>query len=74
MSRENIIIIDTSRDGYSVSQVIHTMTVGELLSLLEDFDTDTKIYLSFDNGYTYGGINECDFTETDEETEEEEDE
>lgn len=60
--------IETSRDGYSVGQVGHTVTVGDLIYELENYDEDTPIYLSFDNGYTYGGIylseiTECNFDE-----------
>jgi hypothetical protein len=48
------------------------MTVGELIAFLEDFDEDTPIYLSFDNGYTYGGVTEQRFEENyDEEGDEE---
>lgn len=50
------IIIETSRDGYAPSQIHRTLTVGELIGLLQDFDEDSNVYLSFDNGYTYGGI------------------
>lgn len=66
----NKIIISTSRDGYSIDQIRNTMTVGELMELLQDYDEDTKIYLSFDNGYTYGGISSQDFEEVDDEDEE----
>ena len=44
-------------------QVRKTMTVGELIVFLEDYDEDTPLYLSFDNGYTYGGITEGRFEE-----------
>lgn len=39
------------------------MTVGELIDFLGNYDEDTPIYLSFDNGYTYGGITESHFEE-----------
>ena len=57
------LIYHTSRDRYSVGQIRSTMTVGELISILENYDKDTPIYLSFDKGYTYGGINERCFEE-----------
>ncbi len=61
------VILNTSRDGYSIGQIRKTMTVGELIEMLEcSFDDDEKIYLSFDNGYTYGGISETDFLEHEE--------
>ena len=69
------IILNTSRVGYTVEQAEDyksTMTVEELISFLQDFDGDQKIYLSFDRGYTYGSFNEDDFEEVEEETDEEE--
>lgn len=57
---ENL-IYNTFREGYGIDQIRRTMTVGELISFLSDFDEDTPIYLSFDNGYTYGGIAENRF-------------
>lgn len=55
--------ISTFREGYGIYQIRNTMTVGELISFLSDFDEDTPIYLSFDNGFTYGGITENNFEE-----------
>lgn len=66
------LIIETSRDGYAVDQITRTMTVGELKALLEDYDDDQKIYLSFDNGYTYGGLTSGSFREESNMEEEEE--
>lgn len=57
------VIIQTERQGYSPEQVNGTMTVGELKKLLEEYEEDSPIYLSFDNGYTYGGLNNSDFEE-----------
>lgn len=57
------LIYSTFREGYGLDQVRKTMTVGELIAFLEDYDEDTPIYLSFDNGYTYGGITERNFEE-----------
>ena len=52
------VIIATSRDAYSISDIRSTMTVAELISCLEQFDEDAPVFLSFDNGYTYGGVTE----------------
>ena len=52
----SIIYIDADRTGYSTGQVSSTMTIGELVNYLEQFDEDAKVYLRHDNGYTYGGI------------------
>ena len=57
------LIYSTFREGYGTDQVRKTMTVGELIAFLEDYDENTPIYLSFDNGYTYGGITEARFEE-----------
>jgi hypothetical protein len=66
------LIYSTFREGYGVDQIRNTMTVGELIAFLEDFDEDTPVYLSFDNGYTYGGVTEQRFEENyDEEGDEE---
>lgn len=54
----------TFREGYGIDQINRTMTVGELIDFLAQYDEDTPIYLSFDNGYTYGGITEGRFEES----------
>ena len=54
----DVLHIYTSRDAYSASDCIDkTMTVGELIDFLQDFDEETPIVLNFDGGYTYGYIN-----------------
>lgn len=60
MNKE-VLIIEANRDGYSIEQAENertAITVGELIRLLEDFDEDTKIYISNDRGYTYGSVTE----------------
>ena len=52
------VIIEAERTGYEPEQCGETMTVGELIELLEGYDEDTPVYLSHDNGYSYGAINE----------------
>lgn len=61
------LIYSTSREGYGIDQVRRTMTAGELIDFLAQYDEDTPVYLSFDNGYTYGGITEGCFEEDHEE-------
>lgn len=58
--------IEGRRNGYSPKQCGRTMTVGELIGFLQDFDEDTPIYIKNDNGYTYGNITEGSFEEDDE--------
>ncbi len=54
---KNYLTIETHRSGYGVDQCGHTLTVAELIDYLSQWDDDTLVYLSNDNGYTYGSIN-----------------
>ena len=60
---KQIVLIDAQREGYSTDQILRTMTVGELIAYLEQFDDDSPVCLSHDNGYTYGGITEGRITD-----------
>ncbi|MBQ6214002.1 MAG: hypothetical protein IJJ67_01090 [Oscillospiraceae bacterium] len=51
-----ILILNAEREAYAIAQIRSTMTVGELMAFLDEFDEDTPVYLSHDNGYTYGGV------------------
>lgn len=53
---EPVIYIKAPREGYSVDQIKRTLTVGQLIDLLEGYDESTKVYLQHDEGYTYGGL------------------
>jgi len=68
--------IHVHRTDYSPKQVKRTMTVGELIEQLQQYDEDTRVYTSHDNGYTFGGITPSDFEEdyADEDEEEADDE
>lgn len=71
------VILSTSRTGYATDQIRRTMTVGELIEVLSRFDEDTPIYTGHDqqrdgNWYTYGGIDQEDLVEIDEDEEEDE--
>lgn len=68
------IAIEAHRKGYSPDQVPYTMTVGQLIGYLSDYEDDTPVYISNDRGYTYGGIGWEDIREIEEDDEEEEDE
>lgn len=52
--------IETNRTGYTPNQCGDTLTVSELISILEQYDDDMPVYLSNDDGYTYGNIGEWD--------------
>lgn len=64
------VFIEGRRDGYSPEQCGRTMTVGELIGFLEQFDEDAEVFINNDNGYTYGSITEYSFEEREEEDEE----
>lgn len=57
------LIIAARRNGYDTDQCGRTLTVGELIEFLQDYDEDMPVYLSHDNGYTYGSIKGSDFEE-----------
>ena len=61
------LVCETSRDAFRIEDIKRTMTAGDLIEFLSQYDEDTPVYLSFDNGYTYGGIAEDWFDERDEE-------
>ena len=65
------LFIEGRRNGYGPDQCGQTMTVGELLDMLKDYDEDTPIYLKNDGGYTYGNIDWRSFEEDYEEDDEE---
>ena len=68
------ITLETKREGYSPDQCGSTMTVGELIQYLSQFDESSKIYFWNDNGYTYGSLKnyqvQVDYEEEDEDVEE----
>lgn len=50
------IFIKTRHNGYDTEQCGSTLTVKELIEILEDFNEDRPVYFSNDGGYTYGSI------------------
>lgn len=68
------VIINANREGYGTDQVRRTMTIGELIETLSQFDPDEQVYIGNDRQdygwYTYGGITEYDIEENEEEEEE----
>lgn len=59
---ENYVEIVTRRDAYSAADILErgTMTAQELAEFFQEIaDThgDIPVVLSFDSGYTYGGLN-----------------
>ena len=68
------VIINANREGYGIDQISRTMTVGDLIELLSQYDEETPVYIGNDQKdygwYTYGSINEWDVCEKGEEEEE----
>ena len=60
------ITFEAEREGYTKSQVWNPLTVGELKAFLEDYSDNTLIFLSHDNGYTYGTLRLNEVEESDE--------
>ncbi len=75
--KENL-ILNTKREGYGTDQCGTTLTVGELIELLQDYDEDMKVYFGNDYRgsywYTYGSITEDDFYLEAEDNKEDDDE
>lgn len=51
-----IITLNTHRTGYTPEQCGRTLTIGELTEYLKQWDDETPVYFSNDNGYTYGAV------------------
>ena len=66
--------INGKRNGYGPEQCGRTLTTGELISILEEFDEDRPVFLFNDNGYTYGSITEYDINASEDLGEEDDDE
>lgn len=62
-----MVVIEAHRTGYAPSQVANTLTVGELIEILQQYEEDQEVIISHDEGYIFGGINEEDIEERDEE-------
>ena len=52
---KTVLMIEAKREAYGAYD-LKTIKVGELINLLKDYDPDTPVVLSFDKGYTYGGV------------------
>ena len=61
----NGLFIEGRRNGYAPEQCGYTFTVKDLIEELQNYDEDMPVYLSNDNGYTYGNITGSSFKEDD---------
>lgn len=54
-----MVFLKTNRSEYDANSAAKcSMTVGELIEVLENFRQTDKIVFSNDNGYTYGYVDE----------------
>ena len=60
---KNVVVIEANNTAYSAGSVRRTMTVGELIQELYEFDLMSPVVLKFDNGYTYGPIEKNSLSE-----------
>ena len=60
------LFISGKNNGYGTDQCVKTLTVGELIEILQEYDEDSPVYLRNDNGYTYGSITRNDIYSSDE--------
>lgn len=52
------VFVKGNRDAYGPDQIENnTVTVGELIEILDQYDENLKVFLRNDNGYTFGSIN-----------------
>jgi hypothetical protein len=59
--KKSVVVIEARREAYSKGEAARgTMSVLELINLLEHYDDDALVVFSHDNGYSYGGVNESD--------------
>ena len=56
--KKTVLMFNTGHDGYTVRQCGSTMTVGELMEILDYYTEDTEIFFKNDDGYTYGYLEE----------------
>ena len=71
------VVINANREGYSLDQLYGTLTVGDLIAYLSDFDDELPIVIGNDkqhgSWYTFGSISYDDIQEYEEEEESYED-
>lgn len=63
------VYLNTNRNGYAPEQCGRTLTVQELIDVLQALDPDANVYFSNDNGYTFGSIWYENIVEGDEDAE-----
>lgn len=56
-----VLFLEGRRNGYDLDQCGSSLTVGELIDILSEYDENTPIYLNNDKGYTFGNIDDLSF-------------
>lgn len=59
-----VLFINGKKNGYDMKQCGKTLTVGELIAALQEYEEDMPVYLNHNGGYTYGSIIENDIYES----------
>ena len=59
----NKLIINAKGNGYTTEYTKETMTVGELINYLKQFEEDTQVYIKQDGTCVIGGITTTSFKE-----------
>lgn len=54
--KKTYLCINTTRTCYALSQMGRTLTIGELIERLQEYDLSMPVAFKNDNGYTYGEI------------------
>ena len=57
------VYISVTRDGYDSRQIGSTITVADLIYMLQSFDKHSPVYISFDGGYTVGALHDDSIVE-----------
>ena len=52
------VYLNTTRYGYTPDQTGVTMSVGELIDALSEYDMESPVYFRNDDGYTYGYLDD----------------
>lgn len=72
---EKVIKLKAIRDSYEIKDVLDdALTAEELIEVLRNYPKDSKVVMSFDNNYMWGGLRADMFNILSVETREEEDE
>jgi hypothetical protein len=53
---KSMLVLEESRDGKTIVRKPNMVTIGKLISALEQYDDDTPVYINHDNDYIYVGI------------------